>query len=374
MSPLPGYQVNIVPTPPSAAEFNDISTLFVVGQAVNAGFDLVYSIDQFESIFGARQAGSPLWDGLQVAFREGLYRAYVSAVAMTGLDADLVTAMQEFTPDLGPGHLAAFGHTTATVQQALAAATQEGLRIALLDGIDTPTAATLLTQAATITGQTGDEWSAMFAPWDEVPGITPGTARTVPPTARIAGNIARNDAQGRSPGDPAAGVLGMARYVQGLSQVAFSDTDRTNLNGAGVNISRVVQNGVRTYGFRTLTSQTSNPDWSYLNSNRTIMAIKADLSIIAENFEFSKLDGAGTVTKKFAGALAGGLDPYYRSGDLYGGTPQEAYSVDVGPAVNTDATFAAGKLGANVGIRTSDMAEQVIINIAKVPITEALAS
>lgn len=370
--PLPGYQVNIVSTPPSAAEFSNIDTLFVVGQALNAGFDLVYSIDQFESIFGARQPASPLWDGLQVAFREGLYRAYVSAVAMTGVDADLVTAVNQFTKDLGPGVLAAFGHTTSVVQLALAAATNEGDRLAFLDAPDSATAATLTAAAALITGQTGDQWSAMFGPWDIAPGITPGTTRTVPPTARIIGNLARNSAQGKSPGTPAAGVNGIARYIQGVDYT-YTDGDRTTLNGAGVNISKVVLGGVRTYGFRTLADQTTKPDWSYLNSNRAIMAIKADLDVIAENFEFSKLDGAGTVTKKFQGALAAAIDPYWKDGDLYGATPQEAYSVDVGPAVNTDASFAAGQLGANVGLRTSDMAEQVIINVAKVPITEALA-
>ena len=372
---LPGYQVNIIQTPPSPSEYIDIGTLFVAGKAANAGFGLVYSIDQFETTFGQRQATSPLYDGLQVFFREGGFRAYISAVAMAGVDADIVTAIDAFTPDLGPGSMAAFGLTTSTVQLALANACQNGGRIALLDAADTPTAATMVTAATAITSQPGDHFSAMFAPWDSAPGLTGGApSRIVPPSARVAGNLARNDALGYSSGDPAAGVLGIARYVQSLSQSAYSDADRQTLNEAGVNVSRVVLNGVRTYGWRTLANQTTDSDWTFLNGSRVIMAVKSALSVAAENFEFSKLDGLQKVTRKFQGVLSGVLIGFWNSGDLFGDTSKEAFSVDTGPAVNTATTFAQGQLSANVGLRTSGMAEQVIINIAKVPITESLAA
>jgi phage tail sheath protein FI len=133
-------------------------------------------------------------------------------------------------------------------------------------------------------------------------------------------------------------------------------------------------NGVRTYGWRTLANQTTDSDWTFLNGSRVIMAVKSALSVAAENFEFSKLDGLQKVTRKFQGVLSGVLIGFWNSGDLFGDTSKEAFSVDTGPAVNTATTFAQGQLSANVGLRTSGMAEQVIINIAKVPITESLAA
>ena len=370
---LPGYQVNIIETPPNAAEFVDISTLFAVGEASKPGFDLVYSIDQFESIFGPRQTGSHLWDGVQTFFREGGFRAYVSGVPVAGTDADIVDGLAAFTSDLGPGGMAAFGHTTEIVQQGLLAATGDS-RIAVLDAPDDPDVASVTAAAKLLTGSEGDRFSAMFWPWDIVPGLTPGTTRMVPPSARILGNLARNDALGYSSGDPAAGVLGIAHYAQDLSQPALVDADRKTMNEASVNVSRKLLSGIRTYGWRSLADQTSDLNWSFFNSGRTIMAVKAVLSIVAENFVFSKLDSMGTVTKKFGGAISNALLIFWQNGDLFGDTFKEAANVDVGLAVNTPASFAAGLLQASVGLRTSSVGEQTIINVAKVPITESVSA
>jgi hypothetical protein len=370
---LPGYEVNIIETPPSAAEFVDIATLFTVGPVETPGFDMVYSIDQFELLFGARQAGNPMWDGVQTFFREGGFRAYVSGVPLTALPADIITGLDVFTSDLGPGTLTAFGQTDPTVHEALMGATASG-RIALLDSEDVPDAATVTAAAEVLTGTTGDRFSGMFWPWDTAPGLTPGTTRTVPPSARVAGRLAYNDALGYSSGDPAAGVLGIARYIQDLSQPSLTDADRQAMNEASVNVSIRKLNGVRTYGWRSLADQVADADWSFFNNSRTVMAVQASLSVVAENFMFSKLDSMLKVTKKFGGAISNSLLGFWQAGDLFGDTSGEAFNVDVGPSVNTPASFAQGKLSANVGLHTSSMAEKVIINIAKVPITESLAA
>jgi hypothetical protein len=370
---LPGYEVNIIETPPSAAEFVDIATLFAVGPVATPGFDLVYSIDQFELLFGPRQAGNPFWDGVQTFFREGGFRAYVSGLDSAALPADIVTGMDAFTSDLGPGSLVAFGQTDPVVHDGLLAATANG-RIALLDALDDPDPATVTAAATALTGTTGDRFSGMFWPWDTAPGLTPGTTRTVPPSARIAGNLARNDALGYGSGDPAAGVLGIARYIQDLSQPTLVDSDRQAMNEASVNVTVRKLNGIRTYGWRSLADQVSDADWSFFNNSRTVMAVQATLSVVAENFMFSKLDSMAKVTKKFGGAISNACLAFWQAGDLFGDTSSEAFNVDVGPAVNTPADFAQGKLSANVGLHTSSMAEKVIINIAKVPITESLAA
>jgi hypothetical protein len=369
---LPGYEVNIIETPPSASEFVDIATLFTVGSVATPGFDLIYSIDQFELLFGPRQAGNPMWDGVQTFFREGGFRAYVNGLPTAALPADIVTGLDAFTSDLGPGALTAFGQTDPTVHAGLMAAANG--RIALLDAEDVPDATTVTAAAAALTGDTGDRFSGMFWPWDIAPGLTPGTTRTVPPSARIAGNLARNDALGYSSGDPAAGVLGIARYIQDLSQPSLTDDDRQSMNEASVNVTIRKLNGIRTYGWRSLADQTTDSDWSFFNNSRTVMAVQAALGVVAENFMFSKLDSMLRVTKKFGGAISNALLGFWQAGDLFGDTSSEAFSVDVGPGVNTPGDFALGKLSANVGLHTSSMAEKVIINVAKVPITESLAA
>jgi len=376
MSPLPGYEVNIVETAPTPSQLGNIGTLFASGKADTPGFGMVYSIDQFTSIFGDRQASAPyLWDGVQVYFREGGYRAYISAVGVDDDPSDIASAMDAFVPDYGPGTLCAFGETDPAVHLALASQTAYS-RIALLDAPDDPDVQILTSAAKAVTdGSTlsGERFSAMFAPWDIVPGLIAGTTRTTPPSARVAGNLARNDALGWSPGDGAVAALGIASYAQQLSQPAWSDGDRTTLNESGVNISRMIFSTVRTYGWRSLADQITDNDWSMFNAARIIMAIKFDLSVMAENFVFSKLDSMAKVTAKFGGAISLVLLDYFNQGDLYGDTFDESCSVDTGPAVNTDQSFSEGRLMANVGVRTAGMAERVIINIAKVPMTEAVA-
>jgi hypothetical protein len=371
---LPGYQVNIVETPPNAGEFTDIATLFTVGQVTNPGFDLVYSIDQFESLFGQRQPGNATWDGVQTFFREGGYRAYVNGLPLASGTQEIIDALPLFTPDLGPGSLTCFGLVDDPLHLALMDHCQDGTRIALLDGPDVSDMTELGLATSALVGQPGDRFSAMFWPWDVAPGLTPDTARIVPPSARVAGRLAYNDALGYSSGDPAAGVLGIARYIQDLSQPNLTDSDRQTLNESSINVSRRMLRGIRTYGWRSLADQTKDTDWSFFNNSRTVMAVKYQLSIVAENFMFSKLDSIGRVTKKFGGVIANALLQFWQNGDLFGDTSSEAFSVDVGPSVNTPASFAQGIVAANVGLHTSSMAEKVIINIAKVPITESLAA
>lgn len=372
MSPLPGYTVEIVPTAPNPATLQEIGTGFPIGTATTPGEGWVYSIDQFQSTFGARDPSSPLYDSVNEFFKEGGYRAFVSAAALNATPAAVAALLSNITPDLGPGAIWAPGNDDLATQEAIASFCDQKGYLGLLHATDSNLAADLVTAAEALTNQVGDKWCGLFAPWDVVPGITPGTTLTIPPEGRIAGNLARNDALGYSPDDAAAGVLGIAQFATGLSQPAWSDGDRANLNAAGVNVTRMIYNVPRTYGFRSLASQTNNPDWSYLASSRTIVAIRAVLNIVAENFVFSKLDGQGVTLNRWKAALGGAIQPFYDDNALYGATAAEAFSVGVGPDVNTDATFAAGQLLAKIGLRTSSMAEQVTIMVAKVPITQSL--
>lgn len=370
--PLPGYVVDLVDSPPVLAAPTATGPMFAVGRATTAAFSQVYSLDQVIDVFGARDPASPLYDSLETYFREGGFVATVAAVDMAGIDADIVAALAEFDKGLGPGQISAPGITTSAVQLAVMAKALATGRVAVLDGSNTAVAATLATQASGLTGHPGDRFSAMFAPWDIIPGLTAGTTRTVPSSARICGNIARNDGQGKSPNKPAAGVLGMAQYAQSLSQLAFSDANRQTLNEAGVNVSRMVYGGVRTYGWRSLADQDTDAEWSWFNNSRLIMAILAELDVVAENFEFSEDDGAMVNINKFGGEIIGNLTPWWVAGSLFGATANDAFSVNVGPSVNTDVTLSNGELHAQVGLRCSKFSEQVFIDVAKVPITQSL--
>jgi phage tail sheath protein FI len=289
------------------------------------------------------------------------------------VEANWTNALTLFSKDLGPGQVSAPGRTTAGAQQAICAHCEANNRTPYLDLVDSHDRATLVTAALAQRGQPGANRGGPFAPWAVIPGLTPGTFRTVPYSAVQAGITARNDGLGYSPNVPAAGDKGQSIFAVGLSQDPWNDADRGALNDAGVNVALIKYNGVRTYGFRTLADPINDPLHLNLSNARLDMAIQNDANIIAEAFEFSEIDGKKIQISKFQGQLVGMLLDYYAEGSLFGDTPAEAFNVDVGDQVNTPETLANDELHAVIAIRRSPMAERVIIHVAKVPVTEAIA-
>lgn len=305
--------------------------------------------------------------------------AVIAAAALVGgtddhtnaVDANWKTALDRFTRDMGPGQLAMPGRTTsqAHLDQLQHAATYN--RVALLDAPDTAVVATLTAAATAARAGGNGRYGAMFGPWALVPGLTAGTTRAVPYSMVVAGAVARNDGL-LSPNAPAAGENGIAQYTIGLTQNAWTEAERQTLFDGGFNVARILFDGVRTYGWRTLVNPSSDPNWINLGNTRLAMAITGDADIIAERYVLSQIDGQGLTLSAFSGELIAMLNGFYTSGALYGLTPDEAFAVDTGPQVNTDATVALGELHAALAVKMSPMAERVIIEITKVALTEGV--
>lgn len=287
-------------------------------------------------------------------------------------EAQWTAALARFVAELGPGQVSAPGRTTDAAHQALNAhAGPAHNRVALLDGVDTATAATLIAAAAAARGS--GRYGALFAPWATVPGVAGLTTRTVPYSAVAAGLIARNDAAGGNPNIAAAGVNGQAVYATGLSQAAFSDSDRAALNDAGVNVAIVKYGAVRSYGFRSLADPAADPGWTQFTNARLVMAYTAEAEAVAERYVFAQIDGQDHTIGDFNGDLKGVAMVFYNDGALYGATSDEAFSVNTGANVNTAATKAAGEIHADVVLRISPFGEKVEIHIAKRAVTESVA-
>ena len=287
------------------------------------------------------------------------------------VDAQWQTALDKLTTDLGPGQVSAPGRTTAAAHAQLLAHAVTNNRSAILDPPNTATAATLLAAAAADRGN--GRHGAMFAPWLNVPGLTGGTVRTVPPSGVVAGIIARNDARTGNPNVPAAGQNGQSQYTLSLSVAAWTDAQRESLNDMGVNVIRMMYGGARVYGWRSLADPGSLPAWANFGNSRLFMAISAEANNIAERYVLSEIDGRGATIGAFQGDLTAMLVRYYNEGALYGPTPTSAFIVDVGPTVNPPAKLAQGELRAVIGLRMSPFAEMVILELVKVAITEAVA-
>lgn len=284
-------------------------------------------------------------------------------------DTHWATALAQFSRDIGPGMVSMPGRTTDQAHLDTLAHAAANNRVAVLDAPDTAVVATLTSSATAARAGGNGKYGALFAPWAVVPGIASGTTRTVPYSAVVAGTVSRNEGQ-FSANDPAAGEKGISRYAIGLSQADQTDANRDTLNLAGVNMARILDGQVKTYGWRSLADPAVEPQWLNFGNARLFTAISADADNVGEQFVFDQIDGQGLTISQYGGELAAMLLSYYNQGALYGETPDAAFSVDVGAQVNTGATIAAGELHAVLAVRMSPMAEHVIIEVVKVDITQ----
>lgn len=114
---LPGVEVSVRERPGARTPPTDTSTAFLVGFATKgnpAAAGEVRSIGEFEAAFGIRRSDSPLWDAVDVYFREGGTRAYIgrvigptpvtsSATFLGAANADSITVEASSPGDWGDG-------------------------------------------------------------------------------------------------------------------------------------------------------------------------------------------------------------------------------------------------------------------------------
>jgi len=297
-------------------------------------------------------------------------------IALAAADTGIAAALLRLNADLGPGQVFAADPVlaaTAANQSALLAHAAECNRVALLSLADNADPAALIAAGQALQTDTNGRYGAIFAPSAVIPGVAGGTTRTVPYPAVQAGMIARNDAV-VSPNVPSAGIRGQASYALDLAN-RYTDLDYQNLNAASVNMARMIYGGVRTYGYRSVVDDAS-PDavWLSFGWARLNMEIVALAEQIGENYVFAQIDGRGRTIASFAGDLRAMLVPMYEAGALYGETADDAFDVNVGSAVNTPESIAAGELHAVLMVRMSPFSEWVVIEIVKVATTQALAA
>lgn len=391
----PGVQIQSIVGASAPGIQVETDTAFFVGfteKGVPATQAVVklHSLAEYVTHFGNRISYGVVYDAVEAFFAEGGQKCYVARVVGPGatgdlslvatsddhasaVDADWAKALAYFTSDLGPGQVAMPGRTTSQSYQDLLTHAKTLNRVALLDGADTPTVATLTAATGALKSLATARYGAFLAPWCIVPTGTPGVSKTIPPSGIVAGLIARSDASGNDPNVAAAGDNGISQFATDVSQVPFTDTDRDTLNQASVNLIRNMRSTVKLYGYRSLADPTVDTTWEQFTASRLYMALANTLGAVAETFEFDQIDGRGQKIAEFSGALTGALLPFWRDGALYGDSPSHAFAVDVGPSVNTPTTIAAGELHAAVRVRMSPFAEIVVIQVAKVPITQAVA-
>lgn len=241
----------------------------------------------------------------------------------------IAKALELFTADLGSGQVCVPGNSAEAVQEAVLAHCAATLRVPVLDAEDTGNAETLIAACGALRGIEGAAQGGIFGPWEIAPGLSIGTTRTVPASARQLGAMARVDASTGSPDNAAAGDLGKAQYVIGLSQT-FSASDREALNDAGFNVSVMDEGVPTTMGWRTLADPVAEPGWTPLSSARLMLGLGAGAKKVLKRYLFKKLDAGGNTIGHAKGDIQNEvIKPAFEAEALFGATEAEAASVTV---------------------------------------------
>lgn len=357
----------------------DTGTAFFVGFTESGPADVateINSIDEYEDTYGdGAGVYATMYDAVEAFFGEGGATVWVGRVVgpaaslpadddnANATDTEWATALGLFDATYGPGQVAAPGRTTTVAHTQLITHAAARNRTALLDPPFEETKANLITAAAALDELAGSERAGLFAQWLQIPDSTAGVDRFVPPSAIVAGLIARSDAE-TDPGRQPIASNGQTQYAIAAATV-FTDDDRTDLyEDNRVNVFLDDPGGLRLYGFR---STSADDSWYDLSHNRLFMELEARSR--AQDEFFVGLPINNTTIGEYNAAKSALCAELYDRGSLYGDTAEDAYRVITDPPVNTATTAAARQLLAEVRLRVAESAEIVRTIATKVPVT-----
>ncbi len=252
--------------------------------------------------------------------------------------------------------------TDATVQQAMITHCEGmGDRFAVLDSSrNAPTFGTgsILDQRKNLESKRG--YAALYYPWIYIADPQGGNGQTIltPPSGHMAGIYARSDKQRGVHKAPANEIIKGALKLERK----LTDTEQGELNIEGVNVLRVFPNRARpiVWGARTTTPAAEAP-WRYINVRRLFLYIEES---IQEGIQWAVFEPNDLgLWEKLKRTINEFLTRVWRSGALFGATPDEAFYVKCDEELNPSYVRALGQVFVEIGIAPVRPAEFIIIRI-----------
>jgi hypothetical protein len=276
-------------------------------------------------------------------------------------DVELTTALEQFPYELGPGQVSVPGSAEVGTCERVAQHTIDTYRVGLWDLPDDPDPNAIATILGSLYDTPGIRNMLGVGPRVTYPSDTPPATVLVPATGVQTGIIARCDKQG-DPSLSAAGVDGYSVRALGLGQ-SYIDSDREELNDLGAALFKEVYGQVRMYGYRTMAGP-SETNWLFFQESRVIMMIAHECNAVLEEYVLKTMDGKKQILSRVNTALTGVCSRFWVANALYGETAGEAFRIDTDKP-NTLETMVNGELHANVLLKTSKLAEWVVLNLVK---------
>jgi phage tail sheath protein FI len=203
------------------------------------------------------------------------------------------------------------------------------------------------------------KYAALYYPWIQVADMSGGNGamQLVPPSGHMAGIYARSDGERGVHKAPANEVV---RGATGLA-VQVTKGEQDVLNPLGVNCIRSFPGrGVRVWGARTLSS---DPAWRYVNVRRLFNMIEDSIERGTQWVVFEPNDP--DLWARVRRDVRAFLTVIWRSGALFGVTPDQAFYVKCDEETNPQETRDLGQLIIEIGIAPVKPAEFVIFRISQ---------
>jgi hypothetical protein len=288
--------------------------------------------------------------------------------------ADYVDSLDLFNGALGSGAVTCPEISSSTMHDALIAHANTNSRIAILHDVEGATIAAAKATAVALQGGDNAEHAALYFPWIEVPTTVNGVSRFIPPVGYVAAKRATAHNQTGSH-VPAAGLLSASRFVTGVK----TDIDKANgdsLDDSSVNAIRIIQNSVRIYGARSLSSDDEN--FRYITAQDTVNHVVVEAARTLEDLVFSTIDGRNTIFSSIESRLIAILSPLRDIGALFEAYDANGRKIDSGFTVRCDAKLnpvsqlAGGTVKAKVGLRVSSVGDKIEVDIIKSNLTASV--
>ena len=290
--------------------------------------------------------------------------------------AKYVSSLTAFNDALGTGVVVCpeVSNDDVALRAGLMAHANNYSRITVLHGASGDTATQIKATALALQAEDNAEHAALYYPWITVPSGIAGVSRTIPPDGYVAAKraVAHNQT---GPQLPAAGLISTAKFVSGTA----ADVDKTtgdDLDDNYVNAIRVIQNTVRIYGARSLSSDSDN--FRYITQQDVVNTIVTECYRSLEDLVFSTIDGRNTIfaniEARLVVILAGmrDLGALYPAFDANGKQLDNGYTVKCDAGINPAAQLQTGLVKARVGVRVSSVGDKIEIDIVKSNLTSTV--
>jgi phage tail sheath protein FI len=201
------------------------------------------------------------------------------------------------------------------------------------------------------------KYAALYYPWIKTFDPGSGKTRLLPPSGHMAGVWARNDAERGVHKAPANEVVRGAVDLE--LQITRGEQDL--LNPIGVNCIRAFPGrGIRVWGARTLSS---DPAWRYLNIRRYFNYLEESILLGTQWVVFEPNDHR--LWARIRRNISAFLVNEWRSGALFGASPEQAYYVKCDEETNPQESIDLGRVICEIGVAPVKPAEFVIFRLAQ---------